>query len=170
MDDRPFGIAMTLFPAQRSYLPSEPSALSDAAVCSERGHCGYDKSMVWTFNSADAGEALGHCTQFLTAVAREAAIPVDTFASSLIYSELVINVVHHAPGPIEISVAVENEDAVLRVADRGPGFALAPALPEDELAERGRGLFLVAKFAKDVSAGRDEHGHHYVRAVLPRAM
>lgn len=124
--------------------------------------------MVWSFRSADAREALACCHQFLAAVRDEASLPVDTFASSLIYSELVTNVVYHTPGGIEISVDVQDNDAVLTVADEGPGFALAPALPSDLLADRGRGLFLVSKFAKDVRAGKDEHGHHFVKAVLPR--
>ena len=126
--------------------------------------------MVWSFRSADAREALSCCHQFLAAITDEAALPVDTFASSLIYSELVTNVVYHAPGGIEISVDVEDNDAVLTVADEGPGFTLAPALPADVLADRGRGLFLVSKFAKDVYAGTDDRGHHFVKAVLPRQM
>ncbi len=124
--------------------------------------------MVWTFRSQNASEALRHCHNFLTAVKDDAALPVDTFASSLIYSELVTNVVYHAPGAIEISVELRDNEAILTVADEGPGFNLAPALPRDPLADRGRGLFLVSKFAKDVTAGRDEHGHHYVKAVLPK--
>ena len=123
--------------------------------------------MVWSFRSGNAHEALTRCQQFLSALKDEAALPVDTFASSLIYSELVTNVVHHAPGAIEISVEMHDDDAVLTVADEGPGFPLAPSLPSDPLADRGRGLYLVSKFAKNVTAGRDEHGHHYVKAVLP---
>ena len=126
--------------------------------------------MVWRFQSTNAREALGRCHQFLNAVRDEAALPVDPFASSLIYAELVTNVVYHAPGPIEISVDLEGADAVLKVADEGPGFSLAPALPENPMAERGRGLFLVSKYAKNITAGRDEQGHHYVKAVLPRSM
>ncbi len=128
------------------------------------------RNMVWFFRSENAHEALGCCKAFLNAVKQDAAVPVDTFASSLIYSELVTNVVHHAPGAIEISVDLVNHDAVLKVADRGPGFALSASLPENPLAERGRGLFLVAKFAKDIRTGTDEHGRHFVAAVLPREM
>lgn len=126
--------------------------------------------MVWTFHSKNARDALGCCNQFLQAVRANAKIAVDTFASSLIYSELVANVVAHAPGAIDISVAVEGGNAVLKVADEGPGFVLRATLPADMLAERGRGLFLVSKFAKAVCAGMDERGHHYVKAVLPRSM
>ena len=54
----------------------------------------------------------------------------------------------HAPGPIEISLTFVADDAVLSVRDRGPGFEPhANRLPDETLAEHGRGLFLVEAYA-----------------------
>ena len=56
--------------------------------------------------------------------------------------------VRHAPGSIEIELAWRAGLPYLIVRDRGPSFALADAtLPDDPLAEGGRGLFLIARYA-----------------------
>ncbi len=69
----------------------------------------------------------------------------DYSSAELIFGELVGNVVRHAPGPIAITVEWDGEYPRLIVADEGPGFTPVhdQMLPENILAEGGRGLFLV---------------------------
>jgi anti-sigma regulatory factor (Ser/Thr protein kinase) len=55
---------------------------------------------------------------------------------------------------------------VFHVLDRGPGFVLAPRLPNDTMSERGRGLFLVWSLADDVNVTRRYGGGAHTRAVL----
>lgn len=57
-------------------------------------------------------------------------------------------------GPIAITLAVADSSAILAVTDTGPGFIFAPALPRDRLSAGGRGLFLVACHATEVSVER----------------
>lgn len=122
---------------------------------------------VWAFHAADARDALSNCRVFVQALEHDAGAPFDSFAACLVYSELVSNVVTHAPGPIDIQVDREERRLMMTVADCGRGFSLRPNLPDDPLADSGRGLFLVAQFAKDLSAGTDEQGRHFVRVTLP---
>lgn len=122
---------------------------------------------MWAFHATDAREALSNCRVFVQALERDAGAPFDSFAACLVYSELVTNVVTHAPGPIDIHVDREEQHLSMTVVDRGPGFPLHPQLPDDVLADSGRGLFIVSKFAKDISAGTDREGHHFVRVTLP---
>ena len=72
----------------------------------------------------------------------------DYASAELIFGELVGNVVRHAPGPIAILVEWESEYPRLSVTDRGPGFTPIhdQVLPENILAEGGRGLFLVEAY------------------------
>lgn len=122
---------------------------------------------VWAFHAPDAREALSNCRVFVQALEQEATVPFDPFAACLVYSELVSNVVDHAPGPIDIHVDVEGRNLLMTVVDEGNGFTLKPSLPADPLSEAGRGLFIVSQFSKDLSAGRDDAGRHYVRVTLP---
>jgi anti-sigma regulatory factor (Ser/Thr protein kinase) len=55
---------------------------------------------------------------------------------------------------------------VLHVFDTGQGFEYRPRLPSDLLSERGRGLFLVAALAEEVSAELRRPSGSHVRVVL----
>ena len=123
---------------------------------------------VWAFRSPDAREALSNCKVFVQALERDAGAPFDPFAACLVYSELVSNVVDHAPGPISIDVELQDQRLSVTVTDQGRGFTLRPSLPEDPFAEAGRGLFLVSQFSDELIAGSNGEGH-YVRVTLAPA-
>jgi anti-sigma regulatory factor (Ser/Thr protein kinase) len=77
----------------------------------------------------------------------------DLFSVELIFGELVGNVAQHAPGPLEVRILWEGDDARLEVIDRGPGYALRPTLPDD-FDEAHRGLFIVAAYGRDLRVER----------------
>ncbi len=86
--------------------------------------------------------------------------------ADVIFSELIGNVVRHAPGQCEVALDASGAFPVLSVLDRGRGFTHAPHLPPDTFAESGRGLFIVRSLAAEFGATRRLDGGSHVRAVL----
>jgi len=89
----------------------------------------------------------------------------DLFGAQLILGELLGN----AEGTLAVSIDWSDEQAVLLVRDRGPGFSLEcePMLPDDPLAESGRGLYLVNALAMSVEIAAHPNGGSETRVVLP---
>ncbi len=82
--------------------------------------------------------------------------------AELVLGELLANVVHHAPGPVDITLAWEDLVPMLTVKDRGPGIQepwRRPGLPEDAMSPSGRGLYLVRTLAGEPRvSGRADGG------------
>jgi anti-sigma regulatory factor (Ser/Thr protein kinase) len=123
--------------------------------------------VLWRFTADEAIIAIGHRSQFVGTLRSHQGWAVDEYAASVVFSELVGNVVTHSPGPIEIVLECDNQDIVLKVTDRGVGFRFSPTLPRNVLSEGGRGLFLVAQFAAAVRLD-DARPGTTVRATLAR--
>ncbi len=123
--------------------------------------------VLWRFEADEAIIAIRHRSQFVGTLRGHEGWAVDEYAASVVYSELVGNVVTHSPGRIEIVLECDNEDIVLKVTDRGVGFRFSPALPRNVLSEGGRGLFLVAQFAAAVQLDDAQPGTT-VSATLAR--
>ncbi len=122
----------------------------------------------WTFEAPDASAALLARPAYRAYLrARADGERSDLAGAELIYAELVANVVRHAPGPIRIIVAWQQDGrATLCVRDSGSGYNPAAAISRDELAESGRGLIIVASIAKRMFVSRFDDGAA-VTAVLP---
>lgn len=90
----------------------------------------------------------------------------DFYAASLVFGELVSNVIKHSPsGGVRIWLENANDNYALCIEDDGQGFEDVPdALPPSD-AESGRGLFLVQHFSPELEYHRN--GTFKVRAVLP---
>jgi len=102
----------------------------------------------WHFESDDAGSATDARFAFVSYLQRRNLDPDLVATAELVFGELVANVVRHAPGPIEIDLAWGDDTPVLAVRDRGPHFDVGSlALPEDDFAESGRGLFIITNAA-----------------------
>lgn len=129
----------------------------------------YKHVVIWQFESPYALEALRARANFVARLRERAGAPVDALAAKIIFSELVGNVVCHAPGPIAITVAIHGSFVTIRVDDTGPGFVLAPSLPSDPHSEAGRGLFLISRFAAGVWAQPRAGGGTSVLAALALA-
>jgi PAS domain S-box-containing protein len=121
----------------------------------------------WAFESGDAVAAQSVRSSFVGALAREASEDSDLGAAELIFGELIGNVVRYAPGPIDIDLDWAGAVPTLHVLDRGGGFDLHSALPEDVMSERGRGLFIVSALGADLRADRLPGRGNHVRVVLP---
>lgn len=122
---------------------------------------------IWRFESNSAVEALSKRDDFVAALKLHAGATVDVCAAKIVFTELASNVVLHAPGPIAITLEVADSYAILTIADTGPGFVFAPALPRDLLAGGGRGLYLVSRQCTSVSVERINTAGTRVSAILP---
>jgi signal transduction histidine kinase len=96
-----------------------------------------------------------------------------------VVAELLTNALAHTAGRAWVSLRWDGVHPLLSVADLGPGFAmpgtnvhidaertLVPRLPDDPLAEGGRGLYLVAHFALDVAVAARSTGGTVVSVTL----
>lgn len=102
----------------------------------------------WHFRADNADSARSAREAFCYHLTHSGVEPAAVSRAELVFGELIGNVVRHAPGPIEIDLMFVAGDAVLSVRDRGPGFEPhANRLPDEALAEHGRGLFLVEAYA-----------------------
>lgn len=93
----------------------------------------------------------------------------DLFPASLVYGELVSNVIKHAPaGGVRVWLEPHHGKFALCISDAGGGFNARDlsSAPSDE-AESGRGLFIVRNVCDEVSYHRVERDGFVVRAVLP---
>jgi anti-sigma regulatory factor (Ser/Thr protein kinase) len=115
--------------------------------------CGF--GILWQYKTHDALDALDERSNLLRALRRHTGWLVDELAARFVFTELVTNVAIHASGPVEISLECDGESVLLRVADRGPGFAFNPNLPADLFAANGRGGFLVSHFTSDVQVEKN---------------
>lgn len=104
----------------------------------------------WSLVRADASEAIRAREAIRTFLSEQADPSSDLAGAELIVGELVSNVIRHAPGPIGIYVAWEDDAAMLIVADRGCGIPALRSLPT-EASEAGRGLLLVHALARKVA-------------------
>lgn len=84
----------------------------------------------------------------------------------VIYAEMVANLIRHAPGTAELLLQLQPDGFVLHVLDKGPGFKVAPRLPNDLFCENGRGLYLISKLADGFSAERRPGGGSHARITL----
>jgi PAS domain S-box-containing protein len=121
----------------------------------------------WSFDARDEAEGRAVRAAFGALLDRSGARDDERFAAEVVFGELLGNVVRHAPGEIEIVLEWDPERApVLHVLDRGSGFFLAPRLPTDLLAERGRGLYIVWALADELNVTKRPGGGAHARAVL----
>lgn len=123
--------------------------------------------MLWSFQCQDARRAENVRAHFLKFLYTFATRQSDFAAAEMIFGELIANVVRYAPGHVAIRVEWHDQSPVLHVADQGAGFDPKFALPEDPLAESGRGLFLVHALATRVEVDYAKGRGTTVSVVLP---
>lgn len=122
----------------------------------------------WQFEADDARSAYTMRQEFFQTLRNLYDVDENELADcGLIFAELIGNAVRHAPGPISVSVEGREDGVLLHVIDSGGGFDYAPALPENVWQESGRGLYLVASVARNVTVSRIPGGGSYVAVTLP---
>ena len=125
--------------------------------------------MDWEFQARDASQAASAHSAFVAFIRNMCTSDSDFYGAAIVFTELVANVVRHAPGPIEITLDADTQGSVmLTVRDTGPMFTPAPSLP-DLKSESGRGLFLISQFCAGVFVAQTATGKS-VSAVLPLTM
>lgn len=124
----------------------------------------------WHFESDDAVNASDARVAFVAHLERRNIDSTLVAQAELVFGELVANVVRHAPGPIEIALTWHDTQPLLCVRDRGPRFAFSQAtLPDNDLAESGRGLFLISAVAAPPLVIARPGGGNEVVVPLPTA-
>ena len=122
----------------------------------------------WRFHSSDANSARAARHELMHFIRQDAHDPDELFKAELILGEILANTVEHAPGLVEVTVDWTNEKPVVTALDTGSGFDRARIdLPADALDEGGRGLFLIAQLADEVSIRPAKGYGTEVRVVLP---
>ena len=91
----------------------------------------------------------------------------DFDAAELICGELIGNAVRHAPGRITVQLDWRDDTPSLTVHDQGASFVEAATLPDDPMAESGRGLYIVKQLACDLHIYDVAADGSKVTAVLP---
>jgi anti-sigma regulatory factor (Ser/Thr protein kinase) len=105
----------------------------------------------WAFHSSDAYSAHVARHELMSFMRRFDAPEDGLFPAELVLGEILANTVEHAPGIVTIDIDWTATCPVLTIADTGPGLLRFDArLPEDNLDESGRGLFLISTLAKDL--------------------
>lgn len=140
--------------------------------------------MEWALEPADTAAVRRLRHQIMHALRRIATPEADLWAAEIVVAELLSNALAHTSGQAWITLRWDGMHPLLSVADLGPGFApsnsnsngepglidaartLVPRLPEDPLAEGGRGLYLVARLALDVAVAARATGGTVVSVTL----
>lgn len=139
-----------LFPLERRPLDGRTLALVDWYVDASRPEAvsGLRREIhAYLERHSDAGEPL--------------------MAADVAVAELLGNVVRHASGPAWVSIHWTTTSPVMTVQDLGPGFQMRAALPDDPLAESGRGLFIVSSLTTGLEAAVRRTGGARVSVTLP---
>ena len=120
----------------------------------------------WSFDARDSERAREVQEEFRIALVERNFTRAATALAQTVLAELLGNVVRHAPGLADVVLDADGSHVVLNVLDRGPGFAYFPKLPQDPLAERGRGIFIVSRLVEEFSVHRRRRAGSHARAVL----
>jgi signal transduction histidine kinase len=73
---------------------------------------------IWSFEADDAMSALRRKKEYMTIVRQHAGWKLDESAAWIVFTELVTNVVRHAPGHVRISLECADNSTFLTVTDR----------------------------------------------------
>lgn len=92
----------------------------------------------------------------------------DLFAASIVYGELLSNVIKHAPeGGVRVWLERKDDRVELCINDSGSGFTRRDLdRAPDADAESGRGLYIIKRISGRLWFRRSKRGF-FVRALLP---
>lgn len=101
---------------------------------------------VWQFDGGRLSEAL-RVRDAAAQLVKEWYPEVPPDETWIVLTELITNVVRHAPGTAELRIEAANHRPRVHVLDRGPGTTRKAHLPINPYSEGGRGLFIVSQVA-----------------------
>ncbi|HTU68946.1 MAG TPA: MASE1 domain-containing protein [Candidatus Baltobacteraceae bacterium] len=122
----------------------------------------------WSFHSSHAYSAHNARHEVMNFIRQFAGGNQDLFTAELILGEILANTVEHAPGLVNVDVDWSSDSPIVTVVDTGPGLdRFVALLPDDELTEDGRGLYLVKTLARDVRVESDRGYGTKLTVTLP---
>ncbi|MBC5811142.1 MAG: PAS domain-containing protein [Candidatus Eremiobacteraeota bacterium] len=111
-----------------------------------------DLEKTWRFHSSDPYSAHHSRREIVAHLRRVGAEDEGLFVAELIIGEILANTVEHAPGLVEVELDWRGEKPLVSVRDAGSGaLRVSGDLPDDPLAEDGRGIFLAKTLAEHFS-------------------
>ncbi len=159
--------AVSANPAREIHdLVLHDGAHDDVAILTVRIGTTAVPSARWTLDVRDAAAASAIRVAIVAELVTAGANTESAMAAELVFSELIGNVVRHAPGRAEIRLDWSGGAPVLHVLDEGPGFQYVGSLPKDLLSESGRGLFLVGALSDGILVLRRPGIGSHARAIL----
>ncbi|MEV4415748.1 methanogen output domain 1-containing protein [Catellatospora sp. NPDC049609] len=122
--------------------------------------------MDWLLSPAtpEAGSALRR--EIADYLRRHSTEPDMVGAAEVIVSELVMNAVEHAGGPVWVCLDWTGPSARINVHDLGPAFVADLSTPQ-VTATRGRGLWLVSQMTSELEVVAKAGAGKTIRATLP---
>ncbi len=120
----------------------------------------------WSFEATDATAARAANHAIVAILAERGLLEAELTDAQLVFSELVGNALRYAPGRVHVALDGTTPSPVLHVLDEGRGFECNTRLPQDVLAETGRGLYIVTRLTSEMSITRRAGTGSHMRAVL----
>ncbi len=142
-------------------VPEEPG--DDIAILTLRVGAGAD----WSFDANDARAAQAARKAFVGRLRSAGVGEEDRVACEIVFGEIVGNVARYTPGPVDVALLRDGPSLRLAALDRGPGFRWNAAPPPDQMAESGRGLFLIGTLGRAVRVEHIAGIGSFVEVVLP---
>ena len=107
--------------------------------------------MCWTLDASDV-QAARATRRAATAALRQLTDSEDNLcAAELVIGELLSNAARHTDGNVCLELGSEDGHAEISVYDSSTDFAMEVSRPLDEMAENGRGLYIISKLARRMS-------------------
>lgn len=136
--------------------------------------------MEWSLHPQDRAAAHRLRHHIMACLTRLAAPGSDLSAAEIVVGELLSNAIAHTHSAAWVTLRWDGVHPLLSVADLGPGFGpaahggrhsvpdrgLRPRLPDDLLADGGRGLYLVSRLALDLAVAPRATGGSVVSVTL----
>jgi anti-sigma regulatory factor (Ser/Thr protein kinase) len=104
----------------------------------------------WTLDACDAISARAARKEATAALAAYTNVRDVLAAAELIIGELLSNAARHADGKVCLELGRVDGHAEISVHDSSTAFALEIAEPANQLAESGRGLYIISKLARRI--------------------
>lgn len=126
--------------------------------------------MDWVVDANKSGAIAALRAEFRAYLERHAQPGSDVDGAELTFSELVSNVVRHAPGAAWVTVDWGGPSPVITVHDLGPGFEMtAFDGPPEVTPTGGVGLFVASQLVEQLQVAAKSGGGSRVSALLPVA-
>ena len=153
-------------------VPHDDVAVLTVKIDVERLSFGNERAknttdMNWKFDVSDAGASRATRLAIGSILRIYGATEENVLTMELLYSELIGNVYRHSDGEVDVVIDTSGISAVLHILDHGPGFSFSARLPKDSFSESGRGLYIAAEMAWDLSVTPRVDGGSHTRVVLP---